>query len=91
MGSTSPDRYRLDADLNLTDQQIGQKRLKVVADLSNPDGSRLEGVPVHQQTKPVLSPAQATRIAELAARAERLNDGPQDMEWAMVGTPESRM
>jgi pyruvate,water dikinase len=84
-GRVSPDRYRLDADLNLTDQQIGQKRLKVVADLSNPDGSRLEGVPVHQQTKPVLSPAQATRIAELAARAERLNDGPQDMEWAMVG------
>ena len=84
-GRVSPDRYRLDADLNLTDQQIGQKRLKVVADLSNPDGSRLEGVPVHQQTRPVLSPAQATRIAELAARAERLNDGPQDMEWAMVG------
>jgi hypothetical protein len=56
-GRVSPDRYRLDADLNLTDQQIGQKRLKVVADLSNPDGSRLEGVPVHQQTKPVLSPS----------------------------------
>ena len=84
-GRVSPDRYRLDADLNLTDQQIGQKRLKVVADLSNPDGSRLEGVPSQQQTVPVLSPAQAIHIAELAGKAERLAGGPQDMEWAMVG------
>ena len=83
-GRVSPDRYRLNTDLQLTDQQIGQKRLRVIADLSNPDGSRLEGVPIHQQSQPVLSPEQAIRVAGLAAKAEALIGGPQDMEWAMV-------
>ena len=83
-GRVSPDRYRLDENGNVRDQHIGHKRLKVVANLNNPDGSRLEGVPVHQQTRSVLNPEEAAQLAQLARRAETLFGVPQDMEWAMV-------
>lgn len=84
-GRVSPDRYRFDSQLKLMASRIGRKRLKIVADLNNPDASRLEGVPLTQQNQPTLSEDQARQIAELAQRAAALNEGPQDMEWALAG------
>jgi len=81
-GRVSPDRYRLDTSLRITERRTGNKRLKVAEKLRDPDGPRLEPVPAHQRQAPVLSDAECRAVLEQALNAERCFGIPQDMEWA---------
>ncbi len=51
--------------------------------LRRPDGGILERHAGDDTDEP-LSPAAAAQLASLCLRAERLFDGPQDIEWALV-------
>ena len=46
------------------------------------NGTRSEPVPAERRTQAVLGADQARELAALAARIERLHDGPVDIEWA---------
>ncbi|MEQ8860055.1 MAG: PEP/pyruvate-binding domain-containing protein [Pseudomonadales bacterium] len=84
-GRVSPDRLLLERSGVLVRREIGRKRHKVAAALSDPGDLRLEPVPAFQQTASVLSDAEAIDVLHLSLEAERLFGGPQDVEWAFQG------
>ncbi len=81
-GRVSPDSYFVNADGEITHSRTGRKRYKVAENLTDPDGHRLEPVPIHKQCIATLSPTDVADIATLSRSAEELFGTPQDVEWA---------
>ncbi len=84
-GRVSPDRLLLERGGTLVRREIGRKRQKVAATLSDPGDLRLEPVPLLQQTASVLSERDAADVLDKSLEAEALFGGPQDVEWAYQG------
>lgn len=84
-GRVSPDRFWISREGRITQRKISRKRLKVAEDLRDPDGTRLEPVPLRQQTRPSVSDIEAGQIAEITRGIAGRRGEPQDVEWAIDG------
>ena len=83
-GRVSPDRFWI-SEAGIEDRKISRKRLKVGEDLKDPDGQRLEPVPLNRQIQPTLTDVEVNQIADIARRIEATRGAPQDVEWAIDG------
>ncbi|MGW1738288.1 PEP/pyruvate-binding domain-containing protein [Nocardia sp. NPDC001965] len=80
-GLVTPDTFVVaKADGDVLRQDIGDKQVMTVR---TPDGTRTDRVPTDHRNRPALSPAQASDLARLAVRVERLYEQPMDIEWAL--------
>lgn len=86
-GELDADEYRVDA-AGAVVARIADKpqRLRAGAD----GEPRREAVPAELRAAPVLSDAEAARIAAEARRLAAAFGAPQDVEWALAGRGESR-
>jgi rifampicin phosphotransferase len=79
-GLVNPDVYKVrDGELVLTD--VGTKRLAIEA--SPTGGTRQVAVDPERQSEPVLTEAQAVRLAQLGRQIEAHFGHPQDIEWCL--------
>jgi len=81
-GRVQPDRVKVDPFGQVTVLQIGDKQLMVPAQLDDPSQSRLDPVPDHLRTVPVLSTREAVALHETTEQIETLFAEPVDVEWA---------
>lgn len=81
-GRVQPDRVKVDPFGHVTVLQIGDKQLMVPAQLDDPSQGRLDPVPEHLRTLPVLSTREAVALHETTEQIEALFEEPVDVEWA---------
>ncbi|MEV4020267.1 PEP/pyruvate-binding domain-containing protein [Nonomuraea angiospora] len=80
-GLVTPDTITIDrAGLTVVEERIASKAVMTVR---TPDGTREEPVPPARRDEPVLTSAQATRLAELGLAIEELYGRAMDIEWAL--------
>ncbi|MEM8767272.1 MAG: PEP/pyruvate-binding domain-containing protein [Pseudomonadota bacterium] len=84
-GRVSPDRFHIDESGRITARRIARKRLKVAEDLRDRNGSRLEPIPLKQQTEPAVSDIEAAQLATMARQIAADTGTAQDVEWAIDG------
>jgi pyruvate,water dikinase len=84
-GRVSPDRFWIAENGQISQRKISRKRLKVAEDLRDPDGQRLEPIPLRQQTQPSLSDIEVGQITDLTRQIADKRAYPQDVEWAIDG------
>ena len=84
-GRVSPDRFWVSPDGLISQRKISRKRLKVAEDLRDPTDTRLEPIPLRQQTQPSLSEIEVGQIAALTRSIAQRRGAPQDVEWAIDG------
>ncbi|WP_440105182.1 PEP/pyruvate-binding domain-containing protein [Streptosporangium sp. H16] len=63
---------------DIVEEHVGDKTVMTVR---TPGGTREEPVPEDLRHRPVLDPAQVTRLARLATEIEELYGTPMDVEW----------
>ncbi|MER5646793.1 PEP/pyruvate-binding domain-containing protein [Streptosporangium sp. NPDC002524] len=66
----------------IVEERVGDKAVMTVR---VPGGTREEPVPEDLRHRPVLDPAQVTRLARLATEIEELYGTPMDVEWVRRG------
>ncbi len=81
-GRVQPDRVQVNPFGQVTVLQIGDKQLMVPAQLTDPAQGRLDPVPEHLRTVPVLSTREAVALHETTEQIEVLFAEPVDVEWA---------
>jgi rifampicin phosphotransferase len=80
-GTVTPDTITIDKHTkHIVQQQIAEKMVMTVR---TPDGTQERPVPGNLKKKPVLSQAQAAKLAKLGAQVEDLYGRPMDIEWAL--------
>ncbi|MEO3801077.1 PEP/pyruvate-binding domain-containing protein [Nonomuraea sp. B1E8] len=80
-GLVTPDTITLDrAGRTVVDETIASKTVMTVR---TPEGTREDPVPPGLRDEPVLTWAQAERLAELGMTIEELYGRPMDVEWAL--------
>jgi pyruvate,water dikinase len=85
-GIVTPDEHILDdATLQVKEQRLGTKELRVVRNPVPAAGTVTEPVPPDQRACFALSERQLQRLGELGQRVTSVYQGaPQDMEWAIT-------
>jgi hypothetical protein len=82
-GQVTPDSLLVDkVMLEVVDVSVGPKETELVADVGGGCVTEREVEP-ERRALPALSTDEATRVAELAKRAEQHYGVPQDVEWAV--------
>lgn len=81
-GRVQPDRIKVDPFGHVTVLQIGDKQLMVPGQLDDPAQGRLDPVPEHLRTAPVLSTRDAVALHETTEQIEALFAEAVDVEWA---------
>ncbi|MBM4203882.1 MAG: hypothetical protein FJ194_06995 [Gammaproteobacteria bacterium] len=81
-GRVQPDRLKIDERGGIVDLQIGDKQVMVPASVTDASGTRLEPVPEHLRTTPVLTTREAIALHEATEQIEFLFDEAVDVEWA---------
>ncbi len=81
-GRVQPDRLKVNESGAIVELQIGDKQVMVPASLPDPTQSRLDPVPEHLRTAPVLTDREAIALHEATEQIEVLFDQPVDVEWA---------
>ncbi len=80
-GAESVDGFVVDKEsLEIVARHVGNKGKCVVY---TKDGADWADVPAHMQSMPCISDEEIIEIAKVAKSAEKLLEGPQDMEWAV--------
>jgi pyruvate,water dikinase len=79
-GVTTPDMLRIAVDGSVIEQTIARKARATVVGAAG-----LEEIRVERPDEPALSPAHVAALAEIAARLEKLEDVPWDVEFACEG------
>lgn len=85
-GRVQPDRLKIDERGGIVELQIGDKQVMVPANVEDPSGTRLELVPEHLRTTPVLTTREAIALHEATEQIEVLFDQAVDVEWAFDDT-----
>ena len=81
-GSIMSDMYRPDRQSGIDPSPgISRKELRLVCRASG--GVQEEDVPLTEQEKPALQPAQLNILCRWGLALEKLENSPQDMEWAI--------
>lgn len=80
-GLVNPDVYTV-RDGDVTDRTVARKELAVEADPAG--GTKIHTLGPEQQTRPVLTDAQAVRLAQLGRDIEAHFGRPQDIEWCLA-------
>ena len=80
-GAESVDGFVVDKEsMEIVARHVGHKVKCVVY---TKDGADWADVPAHMQGMPCISDEEILEIARVAESAEKILDGPQDMEWAV--------
>src|SRR6266567_5922496 len=80
-GLVTPDTIVVDKNTGaIVTSEINEKDMMTVC---TPGGTHDEPVPADQRRQAVLSPAQATELARIGMRIEKLYGQPMDIEWAL--------
>ena len=82
-GRVQPDQWILDRETGLVLSHTAPVREHAVLPAS--EGTRLEPLAAKKRDRPPLNEDEVTRVFEMAMTAERLLDGPQDVEWTFCG------
>src|SRR6266700_5415270 len=80
-GLVTPDTVVVDKNTGaIVTSEINEKDMMTVC---TPGGTHDEPVPADQRRQAVLSPAQATELARIGMRIEKLYGQPMDIEWVL--------
>jgi pyruvate,water dikinase len=80
-GQVTPDTLVVEKDSGtITSQEIAEKSIMTIR---TPEGTHEEPVPPEKRTQPALTAQQATELARIGTRIERLYGRPMDIEWAI--------
>ncbi|MFI2335097.1 rifamycin-inactivating phosphotransferase [Nocardia rhamnosiphila] len=80
-GLVNPDVYTV-RDGEVVSETVATKRVAVKA--APEGGTRVAEIEPERQNRPVLTPAQIVRLAQLGRRIEAHFGSPQDIEWCLV-------
>ncbi|MGW5752451.1 rifamycin-inactivating phosphotransferase [Nocardia rhamnosiphila] len=80
-GLVNPDVYTV-RDGEVVSETVATKRVAVEA--APEGGTRVAEIEPERQNRPVLTPAQIVRLAQLGRRIEAHFGSPQDIEWCLV-------